>query len=123
PDLVFPQTWGPRQIFFGVAAYERDKGAAMTIVYPADRSAWNHKVFVMVHGRGVSFKDGGLKPWNKNADDLDKYDRLLLAKGYAVVKTYRSTVENIGELVATPEEGAPVDSIAFNDAARYVLDF
>src|SRR6476620_133195 len=23
PDLVFPQTWGPREIFFGVAAYER----------------------------------------------------------------------------------------------------
>src|SRR5262249_37541349 len=67
PDLVFPQTWGPRQILFGVATYERDRGAAMTILFP-DRTAWNHKVFVMVHGRGVSFKDGGLKPWDKNAD-------------------------------------------------------
>ncbi|HEX4568064.1 MAG TPA: hypothetical protein VH138_15620 [Vicinamibacterales bacterium] len=27
PDLIFPQTWGPRQIFFGVAKYERAKGA------------------------------------------------------------------------------------------------
>src|SRR5260370_42075372 len=34
PDLVFPQTWGPREIFFGVAAYERAKGASMTIVFP-----------------------------------------------------------------------------------------
>jgi alpha/beta hydrolase family protein len=123
PDLVFPQTWGPRDIFFAVAKYERDKGAAMTIVYPADRAAWNGKVFVMVHGRGVSFKDGGLKPWNRNADDLDKYDRLLLAKGYAVVKTHRSTVENVGEITATLEDGTTVDYIAFNDTAHYVMDF
>ena len=39
PDLVFPQTWGPRQMFFGVAKYERAKGASMTIVYPADATA------------------------------------------------------------------------------------
>ena len=123
PDLVFPQTWGPREIVFGVAAYRRDKGAAMTIVYPAERAAWNRKIFVMVHGRGVSFKDGSLKPWDKNADDLDKYDRLLLAKGYAVVKTHRSTVENIGEITATLEDGTTVDYIAFNDTARYVMDF
>jgi Alpha/beta hydrolase domain len=123
PDLVFPQTWGPRDIFFGVAAYRRDKGAAMTIVYPAERAAWNRKVFVMVHGRGVSFKDGSLKPWDRNADDLDKYDRLLVAKGYAVVKTHRSTVENIGEITATLEDGTTVDYIAFNDTAHYVMDF
>lgn len=123
PDLVFPQTWGPREILFAVATYERDKGAAMTIVYPADRSAWNGKMFVTVHGRGVSFKDDSLKPWNRNADDLDKYDRLLLAKGYAVVKTHRSTVENIGEITAGLEDGTTVDYIAFNDTARYVMDF
>ena len=122
PDLVFPQTWGPRPIFFAVARYERDKGAAMTIVLP-DRAAWNRKLFVMVHGRGVSFRDGSLKPWNRNADDLDKYDRLLLAKGYAVVKTHRSTVENIGEITATLEDGSTLDYIAFNDTARYIMDF
>jgi len=123
PDLVFPQTWGPRQIFFAVAKYERDKGAAMTIVMPSDRAAWNRKIFVMVHGRGVSFRDGSLKAWNSNAGDLDKYDRLLLAKGYAVVKTHRSTVENVGEITATLEDGSTVDYIAFNDTARYVMDF
>jgi alpha/beta hydrolase family protein len=129
PDLVFPQTWGPRPIVFAVAAYQRDKGAAMTIVYPADRAAWNRKTFVMVHGRGVSFKDGSLKPWNRNLDparplaDLDKYDRLLLAKGYAVVKTRRTTTENRGEITATLEDGSTVDYIAFNDTARYVMDF
>lgn len=129
PDLVFPQTWGPREIFFGVAAYERDRGAAMTVIYPADKSAWNGSLFVMVHGRGVSFKEGSLKPWNKNLDatkpvgDLDKYDLLLLSKGYAVVKTHRTSTENLGEIKATLEDGSTVDYIAFNDTAKYVLDF
>src|SRR5947207_1270237 len=62
PDLVFPQTWGPREIFFGVAAYERAKGASMTIVLPRDRSAWNGRMWVTAHGRGASFKQGQLKP-------------------------------------------------------------
>jgi hypothetical protein len=129
PDLVFPQTWGAREIFFAVAAYERDKGAAMTVVFPADKSAWNGSVFVMVHGRGVSFKEGSLKPWNKNFDparpagDLDKYDLLLLSKGYAVVKTHRTSTENLGEIKATLEDGSTVDDIAFNDTAKYILDF
>src|SRR5262249_21185043 len=65
PDLVFPQTWGPRPIFFASAAYERDKGAEMTLVYPRDRSAWNGKMWVTAHGRGASFKQGQLKAWDK----------------------------------------------------------
>jgi hypothetical protein len=129
PALVFPQTWGPRPIFFAVAAYERDKGAAMTVVYPHDRSAWNGKVFVMAHGRGVSFKEGQLKAWNRHfdaakpLDDLDKYDRLLLAKGYAVVHTRRTSTEGLGEIKATLEDGTVVDYAAFNDTARYITDF
>jgi hypothetical protein len=129
PDLVFPQTWGPRPIFFAVAAYARDRGAAMTVVFPAERSAWNGNLFVMAHGRGVSFKAGNLKAWNRNLDparpldDLDKYARLLLTKGYAVVKTHRTTNQGLGEISATLEDGTTVDYIAFNDTARYVMDF
>ena len=52
PELVSPQTWGPREVFFGVAAYERAKGASMTIVFPRDRTAWNGKLWVTAHGRG-----------------------------------------------------------------------
>ena len=66
PDLVFPQTADDGERLFAVAKYERDKGAAMTIVYPRDRSAWNGKMWVTVHGRGASFKEGQLKAWNKN---------------------------------------------------------
>jgi hypothetical protein len=129
PDLVFPQTWDARPIYFGVARYERAKGAAMTVLIPANAADWNGRVFVMVHGRGTSFKQGNLKAWNRHVDpanpigDLDKYDRLLLSKGYVLVKTYRTSVEGVGEITATLEDGTTVDSIAFNDTARYVIDF
>src|SRR5437867_6859066 len=92
PDLVFPQTWGDREIVFGVAAYERAKGASMTIVLPRDRSAWNGKMWVTAHGRGTSFAQGQLKPWNKYVnpsnpiEGLDRYDLLMVAKGYALAK-------------------------------------
>lgn len=129
PDLTFPQTWGPRPIFFGVATYERAKGAGMVIVLPADRAAWNGRIFVTVHGRGRSFKDGNLKAWDKNFNaasplgDLDRYERLMATKGYAVVKTNRTSSEGLGEIAATLEDGTTVDSIAFNDTARYITDF
>jgi hypothetical protein len=129
PDLVFPQTWGPRPVLFGVAKYERAKGAAMLIVYPADKAEWNGKMFVTVHGRGASFKEGGLKAGDKNLDtanpmrDLDKYERLMVAKGYILVKTRRTSTEGIGEITATLEDGSTVDSVAFNDTAHYIMDF
>ena len=121
PDLVFPQTWGPRQVLFGVATYERAKGASMNIVYPADAARWNGRIFVTVHGRGRSFKEGNLKPWDKNFNpstplgDLDRYERLMVSKGYAVVKTNRTASEGLGEIKATLEDGTVVDSVAFND--------
>ena len=129
PELVFPQTSGPRPIFFAVAIYEREKGAAMTVVVPRERTAWNGKMWVTAHGRGASFKQGQLKAWNKNLDpakplsDLDKYDLLMLSKGYALVKTHRTSTEGLGEIVATLDEGTSVDYAAFNDTARYIMDF
>jgi len=129
PDLVFPQTWGPRDIFFGVAAYDRAKGASMTIVFPRDRSAWNGKMWVTAHGRGTSFKQGQLKVWSRyvNAanpiEGLDRYDLLMVTKGYALVKTRRTSTEGLGEIVTTLEDGSTVDYAAFNDTSRYVMDF
>lgn len=129
PDLVFPQSADPGPLFFATAAYQRDKGAAMTIVYPADARAWNRKMWVTVHGRGTSFKEGQLKAWDKNVDradplrDLNKYDKLMLAKGYALVKTRRTSSEGLGEIIAKLEDGTTVDYAAFNDSAAYVKDF
>ena len=129
PDLVFPQTAddGPR--YLAIAAYERDKGAAMTVIYPADRSSWNGKLWVTVHGRGSSFKEGQLKAWNKNVDpadptkDLNKYDKEMLSKGYALAKTRRTSSEGLGEIITTLEDGSTVDYVAFNDTANYIKDF
>ena len=129
PDLVFPQTAddGPR--YLAIAAYERDKGAAMTVIYPVDRSSWNGKLWVTVHGRGSSFKEGQLKAWNKNVDpadpakDLNKYDKEMLSKGYALAKTRRTSAEGLGEIIATLEDGSTVDYVAFNDTANYIKDF
>ena len=129
PELVFPQTWGPREIFFGVAAYQRAKGASMTIVLPRDRSAWNGKMWVTAHGRGTSFKEGQLKVWNTYADPtqptrgLDRYDLLMVSKGYALVKTRRTSTEGLGEIITTLEDGSTVDYAAFNDTVRYIMDF
>jgi len=129
PDLVFPQTWGPREIYFGVAAYERAKGASMTIVFPRDKSAWNGKMWVTAHGRGTSFKQGQLKAWNKyvNAanpiEGLDRYDLLMVTKGYALVKTRRTSTEGLGEITTTLEDGSTVDYAAFHDTVHYVMDF
>ncbi len=129
PELVFPQTWGPREIFFGVAAYERAKGASMTIVFPRDRTAWNGKLWVTAHGRGTSFKQGQLKVWNKylNAanpvEGLDRYDLLMVSKGYALVKTRRTSTEGLGEIITTLEDRSTVDYAAFNDTVHYIMDF
>ena len=71
PDLVFPQSGNPGPVLFAIANYERDKGASMAIVFPRDRAAWNGKMYITVHGRGASFKQGGLKAWNQNRDDFN----------------------------------------------------
>jgi alpha/beta hydrolase family protein len=129
PDLVFGQTADEGPIYFAVARYERAKGAAVTVVFPRERTAWNGKMWVTVHGRGASFKEGNLKAWDKNVDpadplrDLNKYDRLMLAKGYALVKTRRTSSEGLGEIIATLEDGSTVDYAAFNDTANYIKDF
>jgi hypothetical protein len=129
PDLVFGQTSDTGRRHFAVASYERAKGAAMTIVLPRDRAAWNGKIWVTVHGRGASFKQGNLKAWDKNADpadplaDLNKYDKLMISKGYGLVKTRRTSAEGLGEIIAKLDDGSTVDYAAFNDTANYIKDF
>src|SRR4029078_11407960 len=128
PDLVFPQTWGDRKIYFGVAKYEKAKGSAMAVLVP-DGGAWNGRIFVTVHGRGESFKERILKAWDKMCKpanpvaDLDKYEKEMISKGYVLIKTRRTTTEGIGEISTTLEHGSTGVSIAFNDTTRYIMDF
>lgn len=129
PDLVFPQTLDPGPVHHAVASYKREKGAAMTVIYPVDKNTWNGKMWVTVHGRGRSFKSGSLKAWNRNRDrssplnDLSKIEKVMLSKGYVLVKTHRTSAEGLGEIEAVLENGTTVDYAAFNDSARYIMDF
>jgi hypothetical protein len=149
PDLVFPQTMDFGRRYLAISTYHKDKGAAMTIIYPLNKSEWNQKMYVMAHGMGRGFVTGGLKAWDKYLnsadplDDLTKYDKLILSKGYVLVKTYRSSYANgnlggglsgmaayknqhpgaVGEVMTELEDGTTTDTIAFNDTARYVMDF
>ncbi|HXH25940.1 MAG TPA: alpha/beta hydrolase domain-containing protein [Vicinamibacterales bacterium] len=129
PDLVFGQTADTGRRYLAVARYERNKGAAMSLVFPRETRAWNGKLWVTAHGRGRSFAQGSLKRWDRYVDpadplrDLNKYDRLMLSKGYALAKTYRTSAEGLGEILATLDDGSTVDYAAFNDSANYIKDF
>ena len=129
PDLVFPQAGNTSPRHQGVGTYESAKGAAMIIVYPRDQGEWNQKMWVMVHGRGRSFKSGSLKPWDKYLEpgsplsNLDKYDLLLVRKGYALVHTFRTSTENVGEIQTKLDDGRTVDWASFNDTVHYIQDF
>jgi len=129
PDLMFPQCGNTNKRFLGVAHYERDKGAAFILVAPSDPKAWNGKAFVTAHGRGRSFARGQLKPWNRYRDphdpvaDLNRYDRAVIAKGFALVKTLRTSHEGLGEIAMTLEDGTTSDEACFNDSAAYITDF
>jgi len=69
-------------------------GASMSLVFPEDKS-WNGKLFVTLPGMG-SYRAGTSKKWDRNYDpdspmgDVDKYQKLMLSKGYAVAMTRRN---------------------------------
>ncbi len=129
PDLMFPQSGNTTQRFHAIARYEREKGAAFNLVLPADLAAWNGKAFVTAHGRGQSFTRGQLKPWDQYCNpadpiaDLNRYDRAVIAKGYALVKTRRTSHERLGEVHCRLEDGSETDAVAFNDCSAYITDF
>lgn len=129
PDLVFPQGLNTGPILHGVGAYDMAKGHAITLLYPAARAAWNGKMYVTLHGRGRSFKRGTQKAWNRNLDaanpvgDLSKFELLMLRKGYAVAKTYRSSDTLGGDITVTLEDGTFYPEKNLNDNAQVILDW
>jgi hypothetical protein len=129
PDLIFAQagTPGPRRL--AIARYDRMKGAAVLLLFPRNAADWNGKLWVTAHGRGRSFRNGRLRTWDRYYDpadplaNFDKIDRVMLAKGYALAVTTRTSEEGIGEIIATLEDGTVVDWTAFNDTAAIIKDF
>jgi hypothetical protein len=129
PDLIFEQAGTPGKRQLAVARYDRMKGAAILLAFPKNRADWNGKLWVTVHGRGRSFRNGQLKVWNRYFDaaaplsSFDRIDRVMLAKGYALAVTKRTSEQGIGEISATLADGTVVDWAAFNDNAALVKDY
>lgn len=129
PDLIFEQAATPGDRQLAIARYERLRGSAILLVYPQSRADWNGKLWVTAHGRGRSFRNGRLKIWDRYYDPkdpiaaFDKIDRVMLAKGYALAKTMRTSEQGIGEVIATLEDGSIVDFAAFNDNSAIIKDF
>jgi len=131
PELVFPQAQAskPRKPYLAVATYQRLRGAAVLLFYPKNRRDWNGKLWVTAHGRGRSFHNGKLKAWDNYVDakdptaDLNKLQKVMLAKGYALAVTRRTSEERVGEIVARLSDGTAVDWIAFNDSHSLIKDY
>jgi hypothetical protein len=94
PDFVFPQAGNKSKWFPGVLRYDMLMGASMSLIFPEDES-WNGKLFLTLPGMG-SYKAGTSRKWDRNYDpdkpagDIDKYQKLMLLKGYAVAMTRRN---------------------------------
>ncbi len=110
PDFAFTQTGNEYPRFHGILRYEASRGTAMTIIYPEGGTGWNGKLFITVHGSGRSFLGETLKPWNQNfnrsqpLEDISKYERLMLDKGYAIAKTRRNG-GSPGDYAVTLDDG------------------
>ncbi len=128
PEFVFPQTADPGPIVLAIPAYRKDHGAAMSVIFPADRSAWNGKMWVTAHGASGDIKT----PWDFFDPALSGYDEQMLIRGYVLVKTRRTA--NADGFNRTPNQpptgiktGLETDKQfeygGFNDTARYVMDF
>ena len=128
PDLVFPQTADAGPVVLAIAKYRKDHGAAMSVIYPADRNDWNGKMWVTVHGASGSTEI----PWDGFDPRLSSYDEQMLTRGYALVKTRRTA--NADGFTRSPnqrptgiatvlENDRTFEYAGFNDTHRYITDF
>ncbi len=129
PEFTYAQGGNPNPIFYGIGRYDMDKGSEIVFMYPLDASSWNGKMFVTAHGAGRSFVRGTLRRWDLNLNpasplsDVSKYERLMLEKGFAVAKTYRSTLMTGGDTVVTLEDGTVLDDRNLTEQPRLILSF
>ena len=128
PQFTFSQSGNEYRRFHGILRYEASKGMGMTIIYPEGGTGWNRKLFVTVRGSEGSFRGGSLKPWNENYNssqplvDITPYERVMLAKGYAIAKTRRNA-GSPGDYSATLDAGEIVEGRNLNVHTSLLLDF
>jgi hypothetical protein len=127
PDFTFTQ-FGNHQHprFHGILKYEAAKGTSLTLTYP--ETGWNGKLFIMVHGRSGSFARGTQPSWDKYFDskkpfDANKYERSMLARGYAVARSRRNADGFVpGDFSATLDDGTVWPDQNINAAPELILE-
>jgi len=127
PDFTFTQYGNPHSPrFHGILRYEAAKGTSLTLTYP--ETGWNGKLFVLVHGRSGSFLRGTMRPWDEYFDpakpfDVDKYEKAMLAKGYAIARTRRNADGfAIGDYSAILDDGTVWPDQNINMVPELLLD-
>ncbi len=111
PEFVFVQTgsaanWQKAQLHFEAA-----KGIGLALILP-EAARWNGKLYFTAHGAGLAFHLGNLKAWNQRTPndhplaDLTRYEQLMLEKGYALAKSFRSTDKQKGDCDLTLDDGS-----------------
>jgi hypothetical protein len=126
PEFTYPQGGNDGALLYGVGKYEMDKGSAVVMLYPPE-GTWNGKMFLTAHGRGRSFAEGTLRAWDKNLRPEDpmaginKFEKVMLNKGYAVAKTFRSSPEDGGDTVVTLEDGTVFTNRNVTEQPRLII--
>ena len=102
----------------------------MTVIFPTDAARVERQSVgdrpwprAIVQGGQPQSVEQEPRSAQRQLADLNKYDLLMLGKGFALVKTHRTSSEGLGEITATLDDGTTIDDVAFNDSARYIMDF
>jgi hypothetical protein len=127
PDFTFSQYGNPHSPrFHGILTYTADRGTSLTLTYP--ETGWNGKVFVMVHGRSGSFLKGSNRPWDKyfnpeKAVDLNRFERSMIERGYAVARTRRNADGfAVGDFSAVLDDGTVWPDLNMTMIPELILD-
>jgi len=114
PEFVYQQGGVKDPVVHGIGRYTMQTGHMVSLIVPTDRSAWNGKLFLHNHGAGRSFAQGNAKSWELEFDpadkdgglqDLGRYEKSMLEKGYALAKTRRSSLMQGGDVTMTLDDG------------------
>lgn len=127
PDYTYTQFGNadaPR--YHGILKYQMEKGTSVTLTWP--ETGWNGKLFIMVHGRSGSFLRRTMRPWDKYYDenaplDANKYERSMLARGYAVARSRRNADGFApGDFSAVLDDGTVWPDQNINMVPELILD-
>jgi len=132
PEFIYPQAGeADKEVFHGIGRYTMETGHMVSVIYPADQSQWNGKLFLHNHGAGRSFARGNATSWDREFNpeddagglqDLDRYIQTWMEKGYAVAMTRRSTLMQGGDLEVTLDDGTVLQDRSLTEQPPWMMD-